>query len=188
MRRSSRVGALERVLGVVYVYPFRCQRCTHRYRALHWGHRYPHPKGDRRDYERVVVRLPATLTAGTETFDAETVDLSVSGCAVRTAAGLPPGTGVRVTLRLGAGGKRMEVAEAVVRAAHEGRVSLQFVHVGVDERRRLAEFVHGVALPTGGRPRSAPRFPIEVVLVAVGGLLVIFLLLSMVNRIGGPVP
>jgi hypothetical protein len=187
VRRSSRVGAFERVASSFYVYPFRCQRCTHRFRALNWGQRYPHPKGDRRDYERVVVRLPATLTAGTETFEAETVDLSVSGCAVRTDATFPPGTEVRMTVRLGASGKRMEVAEAVVRAGHEGRVSLQFVHVAVAEQRKLAEFIHGVALPIGGRLRRAPRFPIEVVLVLMGGLLVIFLILSMVNRVVPPV-
>jgi hypothetical protein len=184
VRRSSRVGALERLISLVCVYPFRCQRCAHRFRALHWGHRYPHSKGDRRDYERVGVRLPATLTAGTETFEALTVDLSVGGCAVLTTAPFPPGTEVTMTVRLG--DAPVEVAEAVVRAFHAGRASLQFTHVGVDEQRRLAEFIHGLALPTGGRPHRPPGLPVEVALVAVGGLLVILLILSMVNRIGGP--
>jgi len=185
VRRSSRVGAFERLISSLYVYPFRCQRCSHRFRALNWGHRYPHPKGERRDYERVVVRLPARLTAGTETADAETTDLSVSGCAVRTDARFSPGTEVRFTVQLGASGGMVEIAEAVVRATNEGRVSLQFVHVGVDEQRRLAEYIHEVALPIGaGRPGRRPSFRIEVVLVAVAGLLVIFLLLSMVTRIG----
>ena len=185
MRRSSRVGAFERLISSLYVYPFRCQRCSHRFRALNWGHRYPHPKGERRDYERVAVRLPARLTAGTESVDAETTDLSVSGCAVRTDARFPPGTEVRFTVKLGASGGTVEIAEAVVRAINEGRVSLQFVHVGVDEQRRLAEYIQGVALPiSGGRPGRRPSFPIEVVLVAVAGLLVIFLILSMVTRIG----
>ncbi|PYN21192.1 MAG: hypothetical protein DMD76_22385 [Candidatus Rokuibacteriota bacterium] len=185
VRRSSRVGAFERLISSLYVYPFRCQRCSHRFRALNWGHRYPHPKGERRDYERVAVRLPARLTAGTESADAETTDLSVSGCAVRTDARFPPGTEVRFTVKLGASGGTVEIAEAVVRAINEGRVSLQFVHVGVDEQRRLAEYIQGVALPiSGGRPGRRPSFPIEVVLVAVAGLLVIFLILSMVTRIG----
>jgi len=52
VRRSSRIGAFERLISIVYVYPFRCPRCTHRFRALNWGHRYPHPKGERRDNER----------------------------------------------------------------------------------------------------------------------------------------
>jgi hypothetical protein len=176
----------ERLISALYVYPFRCQRCTHRFRALNWGHRYPHPKGERRDYERVVVRLPARLTAGTETAQAETTDLSVTGCALRTDARFPPGTEVRVTLQLGVRGT-VDIAEAVVRASHGGRVSLQFVRVGVDEQQRLAEYIHGVALPiSAGRPRRAARFPIEVVLVAVAGLLVIFLILSMVTRVGTP--
>ncbi len=187
MRRSSRIGAFERLISIVYVYPFRCPRCTHRFRALNWGHRYPHPKGERRDNERVMVRLPARLTAGTETAEAETTDLSVSGCAVRTDARFPPGTEVRFTVQLGAAGRAVEIAEAVVRATHEGRVSLQFIHVGVDEQRQLAEYINAVALPiSGGRPRRRRSLPVEVVVVAVAGLLVIFLILSMVTHIGAP--
>jgi len=120
VRRSSRVGAFERLISVVYVYPFRCQRCTFRFRRLNWGHRYPNSKGDRRDYERVVVRLPARLTAGAESAEAETTDLSISGCAVRTSARFPPGTDVRVIIELG-GGRTVDVAEAVVRANHKLR-------------------------------------------------------------------
>jgi hypothetical protein len=187
VRRSSRVGAFERLISALYVYPFRCQRCTHRFRALNWGHRYPHPKGERRDYERVVVRLPARLTAGTETADAETADLSVSGCALWTDARFPPGTEVRFTVQLGSSGGIVEIAEAVVRASQGRRVSLQFVHIGVEEQRRLAEYIHSVALPIGGgRPSRAPRFRLEVMLVLVAGLALILLILSMVTRIGAP--
>src|SRR2546421_8534169 len=149
VRRSSRVGAFERLISIIYVYPFRCPRCTHRFRTLNWGHRYPHPKGERRDSERVMVRLPARLTAGTETAEAETTDLSVSGCAVRTDARFPPGTEVRFTVQLGAAGRAVEIAEAVGRATPDGRVSLQFVHVGVEEQQRLPGDIPDVALPIG---------------------------------------
>jgi len=186
VRRSSRVGGYERLISAFYRYPFRCQRCAHRFRALHWGHRYPHPSGERRDYERVVVRLRARLTAGTESAEAETTDVSITGCAVRTSAQFPPGTEVRVTLHLGPG-RTVEIAEAVVRAAREGRVSLQFVHIGVDEQRRLAEYVNAVALPIDvGRPARRARLPLEVVLAGIAGLLVIFLILSMMTRVGTP--
>src|SRR6266404_1540146 len=123
VRRSSRIGAFERLISIVYVYPFRCPRCTH----------------------------------------------------------------VRFTVQLGAAGRAVEIAEAVVRATHEGRVSLQFIHVGVDEQRQLAEYINAVALPiSGGRPRRRRSLPVEVVVVAVAGLLVIFLILSMVTHIGAP--
>ena len=186
VRRSSRVGAYERLISVLYVYPFRCQRCTFRFRRLNWGHRYPQSH-ERRDFERVVVRLPVRLTAGTESAEAETTDVSINGCAVRTSARFPPGTEVRVSIELGRG-RTVDVAQAVVRAAHEGRVSLQFVYVAADDQRRLAQYINAVALPIDvGRPGPPARFPLEVVLVAVAGLLVIFLILSMVTHVGTPV-
>ena len=185
MRRSSRVGAYERTISAFYLYPFRCQRCANRFRALHWG-RSSHPAGERRDFDRMVVRLPARLTAGTESADAETTDLSVTGCAVRTSARFVPGTELRVTLQLGPG-RTVNIAQAVVRAGHEGRVSLQFVQIAIEEQRRLSEYINAIALPIDvGRPGRQLRFPIEVVLVAVAGLVVIFLILSMISRAGAP--
>jgi len=187
VRRSSRVGAFERLASIVYVYPFRCQRCAHRFSQLTWGQRYPHPKGERRDFERVAVRLPARLSAGTETAQAETSDLSISGCSVWTNARFPPGTEVRFTVQLGRG-PTVDVAEAVVRATHAGRVSLQFIHMDAEEQRRLVEYINAVALPIDvGRPTRRARVPLEIVLVAIAGLLVIFLILSMMTRVGSPV-
>jgi hypothetical protein len=185
VRRSSRVGAYERIVSAFYLYPFRCQRCAHRFRAVRWA-RYPHSAGERRDFDRMVVRLPARLTVGTETADAETTDLSITGCAVRTSGRFLPGTEVRVALQLGSG-RTVTIAEAIVRAGHEDRLSLQFVHVAVDEQRHLSEYINSIALPIDvGRPRYGVRFPIEVVLVAIAGLVVIFLILSIITRAGAP--
>src|SRR2546430_3492279 len=157
VRRSSRVGAFERLISSLYVYPFRCQRCSHRFRALNWGHRYPHPKGERRDYERVAVRLPARLTAGTESADAETTDLSVSGCAVRTDARFPPGTEVRFTVKLGASGGTGGIAEAGGGATNQGRGRPPVVPVRGDEQRRPRGEIPGGAAPSiRGPPRRPP--------------------------------
>ena len=40
VRRTRRVGFIERLLSLVYVYPFRCARCLHRFRVMRWGTRY----------------------------------------------------------------------------------------------------------------------------------------------------
>jgi len=40
VRRTRRVGFLERLLSMIYIYPFRCGRCLHRYRSMRWGVRY----------------------------------------------------------------------------------------------------------------------------------------------------
>ena len=60
-RRCHRVGALERVLSAVYVYPFRCQVCGRRFRALAWGRRYVRRSADHREWERVAIRAPVVL-------------------------------------------------------------------------------------------------------------------------------
>ena len=134
----------------------------------------------------MVVHLPARLTAGTESADGETTDLSITGCAVRTRGRFVPGTEVRVTLQLGPG-RTVNIAEAVVRAAHEDRVSLQFLKVALEDQRRLSDYINSVALPIDvGRPRRRLRVPIEVVVVAVVGLVVIFLILSVITRAGAP--
>ncbi len=39
-RRSHRSGLAEKMLIVMYVYPFRCQLCGYRFFARQWGIRY----------------------------------------------------------------------------------------------------------------------------------------------------
>ena len=50
------VGALETLLGIIYVYPFKCQLCGFRFRMPQWGVRY--------------VRVPEDPTLGTYAFSA----------------------------------------------------------------------------------------------------------------------
>ena len=33
---AGRQNLLDRVLALVYIYPFRCHRCTHRFRMMRW--------------------------------------------------------------------------------------------------------------------------------------------------------
>ncbi len=48
-RRSHRSGLAEEMFSLIYLYPFRCQLCAHRFFALQWGvhyHRVPQHSGD----------------------------------------------------------------------------------------------------------------------------------------------
>ena len=40
VKRAPREGLKEMVLSSVYVYPFECRSCGHRFRMLEWGTRY----------------------------------------------------------------------------------------------------------------------------------------------------
>jgi hypothetical protein len=40
VRRSPRKSAIEYVLSLAYVYPFRCEFCGQRFKRIQWGRRY----------------------------------------------------------------------------------------------------------------------------------------------------
>lgn len=43
-RRAHRNGLAEKMFSILYLYPFRCQLCGHRFLTLQWGTRY-HRRG-----------------------------------------------------------------------------------------------------------------------------------------------
>jgi len=87
-RRCHRDGALEQVLSGVYIYPFRCSLCGHRFRALAWGRRYVKQSVDRREWDPVAVRAPVVLRTGDASAAGEATALSFQGFTVKTEARL----------------------------------------------------------------------------------------------------
>src|SRR5262245_36365819 len=65
VRRSSRKTLAERLLSLVYVFPFRCQLCQHRFLAFRWRERWLRAAGggtdERREYERLPVQAWSSL-------------------------------------------------------------------------------------------------------------------------------
>jgi len=171
------------LLSVLHLYPFRCQRCTLRFRAFQGRHYSEH--GERREYDRLLVRVPAVIAAGGVQADAETVDLSATGCTLRTDAVYAAGTTVHLRLRLGQAGE-VAVVSAVVRVQGQGRLGLQFAHMANAERDRLSSYLDRFLLPTGMAPRRAGRPRAEIVLAAAVGVAVILALLVLMGRISGP--
>src|SRR5206468_2417420 len=87
-RRCHRDGALEQALSGVYIYPFRCSLCGHRFRALAWGRRYVKQAVDRREWDPVAVRAPVVLRTGDASAAGEATALSFQGFTVKTEARL----------------------------------------------------------------------------------------------------
>src|SRR5437867_13209084 len=83
-RRCHRDGALEQALSGVYIYPFRCSLCGHRFRALAWGRRYVKQSADRREWDPVAVRAPVVLRTGDASAAGEATALSFQGFTVKT--------------------------------------------------------------------------------------------------------
>ena len=152
-RRCPRSGTLERVLSSIYIYPFRCQICTKRFRALRWGTRYSKAVIDRREYERAAVHIPVTFTARGEQAQGELKDVSLGGCALQTEFPLSPGETVRMELSLPRQTSAIVIEAAIVRSASEGRVGLSFDRIAFEQRKRLHQVMLGLL---GYAPHTAP--------------------------------
>src|SRR3989338_5440457 len=114
VRRTHRSGVFERLLSRVSVYPFRCQLCGRRFRAIQPGRRWVAQAPERREFDRLVARVPGGLSAGTLASEGAVTQISMEGCTLETDAVLPVGTVLQVRLHL-PDARALEVDEAVVR-------------------------------------------------------------------------
>jgi len=183
-RRSPRTGVWEHVVSVLYLYPFRCQLCATRFRSFQFR-RYARRSQDRREYDRLSVRVPVTVVSGAERADGETADLSLTGCSVRTAGAFAAGSTVQLRLRLGQSGD-VNVESAVVRTQRDGGLGLQFEKISAADHDRLSRYLGRFLRPSGtSRRRSAFPRP-EVVLAAAIGVIVILMMFMLIGHVGGP--
>jgi len=183
-RRSRRSGVQDHLLALARFYPFRCQLCTTRFRAFQVRH--PRQVGnDRREYDRLLVKIPATVSAGAARGEGHTIDLSLAGCSLRTNVTFPVGSIVQLRLQLGQAGD-VEVQAAVVRTAGDDGLGLGFVSIAVPDRERLSRYLGRFLRPSGtARRRAGPPRP-QLVLAMLVGLAVILAVLIMMGKLGGP--
>ena len=144
IERAGRAGLLERLLSVAYVYPFRCQSCLHRFRAVVWGQRYVRvtrtARSERRRHPRHPVDFWTTLWLEAGQHPGRARDLSVAGMSLETDAPLEPGQHLELDLQTSPGERPIRVEVAVVRSVQSGRAGLQFVRVKDDGDARLQKF------------------------------------------------
>jgi hypothetical protein len=183
-RRSRRSGVRDHLLGLAHFYPFRCQLCTTRFRAFQA--RQPRPLGnDRREYDRLLVKIPVTISAGATRGEGHTVDLSLAGCSLRTSATFAVGSIVQLRLQLGQAGD-VEVQAAAVRTAGDDGLGLGFISIAVPDRERLSRYLGRFLRPSGSARRRVGGPRPQLVLAMLVGLAVIAAVLMMMGKLGGP--
>ncbi len=138
VHQASQEGGLEPLLGLLTVYPFRCQLCTHRFRAFLW--RYS--ESPKREYDRVPAQYPVTLYPASaqksdEGLQGTTVNLSITGGLIETNAKIPEGTSVRLKIHVSGLGSPIEVEGATVRAVMENKLGLEFFKIAPEEEQRF---------------------------------------------------
>jgi hypothetical protein len=146
-RRCRRAGTYERFVSVFGVYPFRCQTCGGRFRARSPAH-FRRVPIDRREYERVPVRLPATFATHHLSGEGEISDLSLGGCTMRTDTPLVNGDTLRLTFHLPRAPVPIIVDVALVRSTPTGSTGLQFQQIASAEHARLSALMAALV----GRP------------------------------------
>lgn len=147
VRRSSRKTLAERLWSLVYVFPFRCQLCQHRFRAFRWRERWVRAAAtadDRREYERLPIQAWSTLWYQDRQREARVTDLSIAGCSIETDTPVPEGEVIQLRLEARGDDRPIVVDRAVVRSAQAGRLGVQFIRVQEDEEGRLRHYLYEV--------------------------------------------
>ena len=144
VRRVQRDGLAEIVASVVYLYPFSCQLCAHRFRAWQWGIRDTRQPIDRRRYERLSVNFPMTFSTDTGGGNGTTLDISMGGCAFKTESAAPPGTVTQLQLHAPGLERPLVVDAAVVQSVRSMYVGTEFLRLRPEEQYRLTQFVAGM--------------------------------------------
>jgi hypothetical protein len=146
VRRVSRVGLAEKFLSLFYIYPFKCQLCSFRFRCLERGVRYTRVEEDRRAYDRLAVNCPASFSTDNFSGEGALIDLSMGGCSFSTTANVVNGMILKMSLKVSGDVAPILVDAAVVRHARRESVGVDFLQWRPGERERLQHFVRGLLI------------------------------------------
>ena len=160
VKRVKRQGFIEKLMGVFYIYPFRCQLCGYRFRFLQWGIRYQRIQEDRREYERLAINCPVSLRGENLYSEGNAVDISLGGCTAMLETQLTVGDLCTIGLYVSNDILPIRVDAAVVRTARPNSLGIEFLRFRDNDRERLQLFIRGLlrdrlapsALPTPSLP------------------------------------
>ncbi|HWO40307.1 MAG TPA: PilZ domain-containing protein [Candidatus Eisenbacteria bacterium] len=131
-------------MAAVYVYPFRCQLCGHRFTAFRFGVRYLRVEHERREYDRVAVGFPVTILWQNTTITATVTQLSLAGCTVVTDAAFEPGMIMSLSLQFSGEDLPIVVEAAVLRHSDRGSAGFEFLQFVENDRERLRALMHAL--------------------------------------------
>lgn len=96
---------------------------------------------ERRRMRRVPVIQKVTLQCGKEVVEAETVDMSLSGILVKSSRTFPPGSPLRLRLRLSEGSEPITRIGSVVRVVGANQMGIDMLRLKATEEDPLQDFL-----------------------------------------------
>lgn len=136
MHRVPCLTLAEQVRSLLFVSPFRCQACGHRFSAFRLGRRYP-PVSERRIHERIPVRLSLAFSGDRIKGEGVLINISLGGCLIQTATPVKADDIFHLKLFVSEQDPPIEVA-AMVRSVGAKGVGMKFVRSAREDRRLIA--------------------------------------------------
>jgi hypothetical protein len=141
--RVSRLGILEHLLSLFYVYPFKCQLCGYRFKFVQKGVRYKRIEEDRREYDRLPINSPVCFVGDQMNGEGQLCDISMGGCTFRTATLPADGSIVRMAVQISNDVQPVNIAAAIIRNVRKDHIGVEFLRFEPKERERLQSFIRG---------------------------------------------
>ncbi|MEO5865357.1 MAG: PilZ domain-containing protein [Nitrospiraceae bacterium] len=135
--RSHPQSPREHLASFLFVAPFRCPSCSHRFLASRlWLDHSTHPI-DRRTHLRIPVRLYLSFSGGKVHGVGTVLDLSMGGCIVKSETQVHTDDIFYLQLSLDDGEPPLEVA-AMVHSVHARGIAFKFLRAAQESKRLLA--------------------------------------------------
>jgi PilZ domain len=155
VRAISREGTVERLLGRINVFPFRCQLCTNRFHAFWSGARENTQSFDKRQYKRLPTSIEAGLVTDSKPRGANRItEISMGGCTLWTTTELPRGTFLGLTLKPASEEEPITIESGMVSSVRPSYLGISFLEMGPREKQRLSQIVLGLLVSQAHPPTS----------------------------------
>jgi hypothetical protein len=133
---------MERLLNRFKVFPFRCQLCTMRFRALWAGSPNATQEVDRRQYRRLPASFHAELLADNSVRTTNRVtDISMDGCTLETTTTLPRGTFLELKIKPASDDVPIKIETAMVCSLRPEAMGIRFLELLGNDKQRLSQVV-----------------------------------------------
>ncbi len=127
-------------MSYFYLFPYRCQICSHRFKAFKLFRRYVKHSVDRRQFERIETNLSALFSCPGKQGEARVIDISVAGCRLESDAQLEQE--ILLTLEIQTPREEATLSvEGIVRASKPSFMGIQFLRFSDDGQRRLRQMM-----------------------------------------------
>lgn len=135
--RSRPQSPREHVAALMFIVPFHCQHCSHRFLACRMGLDQPQHPMDRREHLRIPVRLFLSFSGGKVRGEGTVMDLSMGGCIIKSETQVHVDDIFYLEIAIQDQEQPIEVA-AMVRSVSARGIAFKFLRKAQENKRLLA--------------------------------------------------